>query len=238
MAASGTRQIQAQQEVYHPGETYDTLQAGYDAYLDAEAERRAQIGRQIMIQEQIIATNTWADSANRYRPAHAESYGPIRPRYYTGATLSDAYGGSSQAAGTIVGYSAAFVGTMYTGTGSAWPRVPGDIYGTPYYGFVRQPIGHVKIWTGPQSYIYKPVYATAADGLQPVFQRSRDPVGPDTPRGDYSAVANRPLPPGRLSRSKPHRLAHRHYESFVSAKVSSAAPRAVRCSYGTRSVGR
>ena len=192
MAVSGGRQLQAQQEVYHPGETYNSLQAGYDAYLDAEAERRAQIGRQIMIQEQIMATNTWADPADRYRPVHPESYGTIRPRFYTGATLSDVYGGSSVVGATIVGYRGA-AGTIYTGKGSAWPRVPGDIYGTPYYGFARQPIGHIKIWTGPQSYIYKPVYANAPMA-EPISAQPRpDLVRPR--RVEAARPATRPLPP-------------------------------------------
>ena len=88
------RPAPAQQEVYHPGETYDSLQAGQDAYWDAEAQRRALIGRQLMIQEQVMLQNTRSDPQDRS------------------------------------------------------------------YGYVRQPIGHVKIWTGRLSYIYKPIYAS------------------------------------------------------------------------------
>ena len=47
LCTSAARPAPAQQEVYHPGETYDSLQAGQDAYWDAEAQRRALIGRQI-----------------------------------------------------------------------------------------------------------------------------------------------------------------------------------------------
>jgi hypothetical protein len=48
------------EEQYRPGETYDSLQAGWDAYLEAEASRRAAIGRQLMAQDRILFFNTWA----------------------------------------------------------------------------------------------------------------------------------------------------------------------------------
>jgi hypothetical protein len=165
------RLASAQQEVYHPGETYDSLQAGRDAYWDAEAERRAKIGRQLMLEEQIQVENTWSDPQDKYRPVRFESYGPVRPSVYLGPTLADVY--AYPQAG-IVYYNARPAAPQTAvpgGDGSraapvpvfqSWPRVPGDIWGTPYYGFVRQPIGHVKIWTGRLSYIYKPVYASPA----------------------------------------------------------------------------
>ena len=89
--AAAVRPAPAQQEYYHPGETYDSLQAGRDAYWDAEAQRRALIGRQLMIEEQIMRQNTWADPQDRYRPVHAESYGPVLPKAYGGPTLADVY---------------------------------------------------------------------------------------------------------------------------------------------------
>ena len=88
---SAARPAPAQQEVYHPGETYDSLQAGQDAYMDAEAQRRALIGRQIMIEDQIMQQNTWADPQDKYRPVHPESYGPVLPKAYAGPTLADVY---------------------------------------------------------------------------------------------------------------------------------------------------
>jgi hypothetical protein len=167
----------AQQEVYHPGETYDSLQAGQDAYWDAEAQRRALIGRQITIENQIMLQNTWADPKDRYRPVHPESYGPVTPKSYPAPTLADVYayptdGGPVYYGGTPAGIptpggapapAAANHGNGYSApvpVFQPWPRVPNDIWGTPYYGYVRQPIGQVKIWTGPLSYIYKPIYAS------------------------------------------------------------------------------
>ena len=85
------RPAPAQQEFYHPGETYDSLQAGQDAYLDAEAQRRALVGRQLMVEDQIMQQNTWLDPQDKYRPVRPESYGPILPKYRVGPTLADVY---------------------------------------------------------------------------------------------------------------------------------------------------
>jgi hypothetical protein len=170
--------LSAQQEVVHPGETYDSLQAGADAYYDAEAQRRAMIGRQVMLEEQILADNTWADPKYKYQPVGPESYGPILPKAYIGPTLGDVYAYPPTAGGVVyygtpggpvAGAPGPAVVQSYPGAGGyaapvptfqPWPRVPNDIWGAPYYGYVRQPVGYVKIWTGRLSYIYKPVYAS------------------------------------------------------------------------------
>ena len=130
------RPAPAQQEVYHPGETYDSLQAGQDAYWDAEAQRRALIGRQLMIQEQVMLQNTRSDPQDRS------------------------------------------------------------------YGYVRQPIGHVKIWTGRLSYIYKPIYAS------PPLETARS----------VPAAAPRTAPPHALSEVRPRSL------SSPAASPSSPPP--------------
>jgi hypothetical protein len=83
---------------YRPGETYDALKAGQDAYRWAESERLAQIARQLQLEDRIRRMNTG-----------------LPPR----------------------------------------PLVPG-IGGYPYSGAVAQPTGHEKIWTGPNSYVYRP----------------------------------------------------------------------------------
>jgi hypothetical protein len=194
-----TRPASAQQEVYHPGETYDSLQAGRDSYWEAEAERRAKIGRQLMLEEQIQAQNTWSDPQDKYRPVHPESYGPIRPKVYTGPTLADVYAYPSSGIVYYNAQPAAPQSAAPARNGSAtpvpvfepWPRVPGDIWGTPYYGFVRQPIGHVKIWTGRQSYIYKPVYAS------PAMEPDAPDIYPSTPprRPDGTGQLRSPAAP-------------------------------------------
>ena len=143
----------AQIEVYHPGETYDSLQAGHDAYVNAEAVRRAAIGRQLQLQEQIQRDNTWANPADKYSPIRPESFGPILPRAAAGIGREDIYALTRPDR-------QAYQDRPGLPLFEPWPRVPNDIFSAPYYGVVRQPTGYVKIWTGPQSCIYKPTYAS------------------------------------------------------------------------------
>jgi len=190
----------AQQESYHPGETYDSLQAGRDAHEDAEAQRRAIVGRQLMIEDQIIQQDTWADPQDRYRPVRPESYGPVWPKYQVGPTLADVYayppadGGPVYYGGTPIAVPAPALRTASDRSGryavpvpvfQSWPQVSNDIWGAPYYGYVRQPIGHVKIWTSRLGYIYKPIYASP-------------PVASPRPRSSLAATsppASVPVPP-------------------------------------------
>ncbi len=204
LCTTAARPASAQQEVYHPGETYDSLQAGQDAYWDAEAQRRALIGRQLMIEEQVMLQNTWADPQDRYRPVRPESYGPILPKAYVGPTLADVYayppgaggpvyyGGTARPVPAPGGDRASIAPHDRNGRSAApvpvfepWPQVPGDIWGTPYYGYVRQPIGHVKIWTGRLSYIYKPIYASPP-------MESAQPAPAASPRA-AAPLSRRPL---------------------------------------------
>ncbi len=165
LCTTATRPAQAQQEVYHPGETYDSLQAGQDAYWDAEAQRRALIGRQLMIEEQIILAKHLGRPAGQISAGAARVF---RPDLAQGLRRSHAGGRlclpavrcrvlweRRSAPSPAPHHSGAPVPVF-----QPWPRVPSDIWGTPYYGYVRQPIGHVKIWTGRLSYIYKPIYAS------------------------------------------------------------------------------
>ncbi len=207
LAASAARPAAAQQELYHPGETYDSLQAGRDAYLDAEAERRALIGRQIMIEDQIMQQNTWADPQDKYRPVHPESYGPILPKSPAGPTLADTYAYPTDGGPVFYGGTPAPSPTSgYAAGGSVfqpWPRVPNDIWGTPYYGYVRQPIGHVKIWTSRLGYIYKPIYASPPmESPQPapravVAAPPRAVLGPDLHAPTPSPTERLTPPPPR-----------------------------------------
>ena len=154
-----------------------------------------------------------------------ESYGPILPKVHAGPTLADVYayptdGGPVYYGGTPVsiptpgGIPARTAANYYNGYYAApvpvfqpWPRVPNDIWGTPYYGYVRQPIGHVKIWTGRLSYIYKPIYASPplesppppAASARAAASRPRRPYsGPGSSSADVpspTAAPNLPPPP-------------------------------------------
>ncbi|MGA2619825.1 MAG: hypothetical protein ABSF26_19605 [Thermoguttaceae bacterium] len=215
--------VVAQIEVYHPGETYDSLQAGHDAYLDAEALRRAAVSRQLQVQEQIQLDNTWANPADKYLPIRPESFGPIWPQAGPRVGLEEVYaltrpdrrspgGAPWQVEGRPGPGRRAYQNRMHVPLFEPWPRVPNDIFGAPYYGIVRQPTGYVRIWTGPQSYIYKPTYASPAmdpNPSPPVAARPGQltgPVAPETaaPRGagGYPA-ATIPPPPKPMPRFEP-----------------------------------
>ncbi len=199
----------AQQEFHHPGETYDSLQAGQDAHADAEAQRRALIGRQIMIEDRIVQQNTWADPQDKYRPVRPESYGPILPKSYVGPTLADVYSYPPADGGPVFYGGTPAAAPTFGGTPARaplfepWPQVPGDIWAAPYYGYARQPIGHVKIWTGRLSYIYKPIYASmpfenprpSAWAAAPLSRRPLTAPMPGTVRPSPAESLNTPPPP-------------------------------------------
>lgn len=131
-AATAPEPPEAPQQA-RPEVTYSPLQAGRDAYQMAEQQRRWAIDRQLGLLDDVKRDNTWIG--------------------YAAAGLPEIYAyGSPWAARRAYrrGY-----GPLFT----PWPRVPGDVYGYPYYPWVRQPIGHEKIWTGPNGYIYVPRYA-------------------------------------------------------------------------------
>jgi hypothetical protein len=88
----------------------------------------------------------------------------------------------------------------------AWPAAP--FFGSvPYYPYAVQPLGHEKIWTGPNSYIYKPLYpeqfqpAPLEPSRQPTPAR-REPQRPDAnvvpPQVEGQVPEQQaPPPPGR-----------------------------------------
>jgi hypothetical protein len=122
---------------------YDGLTAGAEAYLNAEANRRQDIARQLYHVEQLtwsIGLPNRSNGAVFYRdPASLDSW--------------YAYGRPSGAAyGRRLGWPSADVF-------EPWPRVPGDIFGYPDPAPIRQPIGHISTQTGPNRWEYHPLYA-------------------------------------------------------------------------------
>ncbi len=51
-------------------------------------------------------------------------------------------------------------GPQLVGPFEPWPRVPGDIWGYPQARPIVHPIGHESAQTGPNRWIYRPIYAT------------------------------------------------------------------------------
>jgi hypothetical protein len=123
-----------------PG-TYGLLEAGNDAYLRGEAARRDAIGRQLQ---------TGADIAWYYGQP---------PGFPNLPGIEAAYAGPRWHAPPIFGPLRAY--RLYNQgypIFEPWPFVPGDIYGSPYFGRVPQPLGHEVVRTGPDGYVYRPIY--------------------------------------------------------------------------------
>jgi hypothetical protein len=64
-----------------------------------------------------------------------------------------------------------------------WPFVPGDLLGLPYAPSVPQPSGHQIVPTGPNGYIYRPLYGSPAvsprvETSLPAVERALPPAQP------------------------------------------------------------
>ncbi len=142
-----------------PRETYrySSAAASRDAYLYAEPARRWAVDRQLGLLDSVRWYNTWA------RPE-----GPLLPDIY-------AYGSAAEArAAYCRGDAPVF---------EPWPRVPGDIYGYPYYPYVKQSTGYERIWTSHNGYVYRPIYddTPAALPTEPYQQPNWDTRVPRVP---------------------------------------------------------
>ena len=149
---------------------YDPLQAGEDAYRAGEEQRRAAIDQQRQLGEQLRWRNMWAYPS--YAPARAGIYAyGYAPYPYSVYNPRRAYRQALR-----YGYPPLY---------QQWPRAPGDIYGYPYYGYARQPIGQEKVWTGPSGYVDRPSHG------QPPEPQAPTPASPPRPQ-EPSASAGEP----------------------------------------------
>ena len=126
----GSRDVWAEEPAPVPAKItlYGPLLAGQQAHERSEADRRWQITRQ----QQLLDYTRWISGLpNRYGVSHFPSLAWV----YSGSTASP--------------YGYVF---------EPWRRVPGDIYGVPFVGSVRQPVGHRITPLGPNGYTYEPVY--------------------------------------------------------------------------------
>jgi hypothetical protein len=109
--------------------------AGQDAYSLAEQQRREAIVNQRLLVEQA-----------RWYPYNY--FGYAYPSYYPRKAYRQA-----------VRYGYAGYAPMYP----PMTRGPSDfLLGYPYYGAAKLPVGHEKIWTSPNGYIYRPLYPQSA----------------------------------------------------------------------------
>ncbi len=145
-------------------ETYGPLEAGRDAQAMAERQRRAAVDRQLQTQRDIRWYHTGPRSlgryyVHRYALPYIRAYAPPLAAYEAERAIEAAL-----APAPVYG---------------SWP-VPGDYYGygVPYVGEpfvdrVEQPLGHEKVWTGPNSYVYQPRHEPPTRA-----QREPEPVPP------------------------------------------------------------
>ena len=92
-------------------------------------------------------------------------------------------------------YGSAGYGPQYSYPFEPWPRVPGDIWGYPQNQKTPQPIGHESVKTGPNRWLYRPLYAPAPPvntGAQPA--NGPPPAAPRAPRSARPANARPPAP--------------------------------------------
>jgi hypothetical protein len=147
---------------------YDGIIAGWESYLRYETARRQDIGVQLGLND----TMAWYAGAPTFTPypPDLESvyafYPPRATREPVPAPIR-AYRGYPN--GGYVGLApvSAYARPGYPGVFERWPLVPGDIWGFPYLKRVKQPLGNITIPTGPNSYIYRPVYAGDLTAKQP-----------------------------------------------------------------------
>ena len=161
---------------YRPDVEYGPLQAGRDAYNQAEQQRRWAIDRQLWLISDVRRYNTWYPYVDRYALPYIYSYAPPRVARRVHKSLQRDWSGR-----------------VFT----PWPQVPGDVYGYPYYPRIKQPIGHEKIQTGPNGYIYRPVYEEP-----PKAQQVPTPAAPSAP-APALPEARPPEPPPAIPPAQP-----------------------------------
>jgi hypothetical protein len=171
---------------------YNGIQAGLDAYALAEEQRRANVGQQLFVNDQL---KYWAGlPTSNGETIYYYGYGGPTTWAYPNATHSlppanrqftYAYGDRRLWPGSIQRLRPRPF-TVF----EPWPYVPGDIYGYPYYTFapVRQPIGVWQGQTGPNRWESHPVYGLPEPALPPPppngkFERSEEAIPPPPTRG-------------------------------------------------------
>jgi hypothetical protein len=165
--------------------TYDSLDAGQDAYRAAEADREAAIQRQLQTQDEIRWYNTWGPDYNFWPPP--PSISPYNAPW---------------------GYPRAYRGGFHGPPPWAWR----DAYKPGYPDGVRQPTGHEKIWTSPNGYIYRPLYdqpdrpqRRSASPVPPAASRLHSDGSPPS-RSSPTPPPPTPMPPPPADSGGPREL--------------------------------
>jgi hypothetical protein len=153
--------------VYAPRPQYDPIRAAEEAAERAEMAARAAIGRQMAL---VAAAPLYSPSIvfpYRYpTPVVPLAYGPPRAVRRAQRSLDRA-------------------GVPYAVYVPAVPWAARLSIAAPLPPPVQQPLGHEKIWTGPNGYIYRPWYgqppAEAQGSAAPAAEPVPTPAPPDGP---------------------------------------------------------
>ena len=103
---------------------------------------------------------------------------------------------------------------------------PSDfLLGYPYYGAAKLPVGHEKIWTSPNGYIYRPLYPqsagpTAAQSRRPPTEAPQANL-PPPPEPSPAAEPPKQAPPPEPIPAPPSEPGPREFSSYSSCKRSS-----------------
>jgi hypothetical protein len=161
--------------------SYGPVEAGQDAYQQAEQERRDAISRQLQIEDAVA-----------YDHAPPAYYGPNLP---TGTV--QVWNGRR---GYHYVYRAPYVYPRSVPPGwlESWPLAGREIYPYPYVYRVPQPLGHQVVVIGPRSSLVRPIY--------PAPQVAGPPPGvvPPPPRPDRPQPA--PPKPAAPASGGPERI--------------------------------
>jgi len=160
------------QRQYRPDFTYGPNQAGWDSYQVGEQQRREAINRQAYLSAHMPWYNAWISPAMTLQPVHAY-------RLRRAARRASRPGFAPVLAPVL----------------APWPVVRGYAYGYPYFPYVAQPLGHKRIQTGPNSYIYRPIYGgpVAGPGVHHPPRPELSPPANSTPANPGPEVI--PAPP-------------------------------------------
>ena len=170
---------EAQLPPVSPLAKYDSLDAGRDAYLRAEAQRREAIARQL--------------AGNAYAPSHAYPLGMylrIGPVYaYLPSAGARAYRAYASPIITSLPYGAPSYATRI----GAWPGLRALL--SPYADHVEQPLGHVVTPTGPNGYVYRPYYKEDLQRSAAGLTAEANPPAAGVPANPPAPQVAAPQPP-------------------------------------------
>lgn len=154
--------------------SFDALDAGRDAYQMAEAERRQATARQVQMVDDMV----WYSAAPSYRCPLALEFSYAHPRAWRARI-----GPVVVSAGPAVFGHHASLEALGSATVGPW-----GIYGYPHVERAAQPLGHRVIVTGPNGYVYRPVYPwdlksppPAPPPVQPAPPAPAQPAEPPPP---------------------------------------------------------